>query len=242
MNTKPARAQAAPRPKAQATKAPAKERPQDIGVGASPHRDEAVATALSRNAYMRERYEFLLRLIFILLGLLAISLVVNVFYGMRETKMRYFALNPEGAVTEIQVLENPVQSVTRVRSWTTEAVMQGLTLSFANYQQQLADNRLLFTDTGWRSFENALKASRILDSIITQQLVTSVAPEGAPVIRAQGVADGGRYAWVVELPIVVTYESTSNKQSTKFLVTATVMRRPESENPSGLGIAQILVK
>lgn len=242
MTTKPARAQAAPKAPAKAAKAAVKDRPQDIGIGSSTHRDEAVATELSRNAFARERYEFLLRIIFVLFGLLALSLAANVFYGMRETKMRYFAVNPEGAVTEIQALDRPIQSVTQVRSWATDAIATSLTMSFANYQQQLADSRLLFTDPGWRSFENALKGSRILDTIITQQLVTSVVPEGAPVVKAQGVTDGGRYGWIIELPIVVTYESTSNKQSAKYLVTATVMRRPETENPSGLGIAQMLVK
>ncbi len=38
---------------------------------ARPHHDEAVATEMSRNAFSRERYEFLLRTLFAVLGVLA---------------------------------------------------------------------------------------------------------------------------------------------------------------------------
>lgn len=238
MSTKQARAQAPSKEPGRKEK----QSPGKIGENSLAHRDEAVATVLSRDAFSRERFEFLLRTIFVLFALLALSLAANVFYGMRETKFRYFAVDTEGSVKEIVALDRPVQSHTQVRSWSTDAIVSSLTFSFANYQQQLGDARLSFTDSGWRSFERALQASGILNQIIKEQMITSVVPAGAPVIRSQGVADNGRYGWQIELPIMVTYESTSHKQSTGYTVQATIVRRPESENPSGLGIAQLIVR
>jgi len=224
--------------------APAKGRKAhaEIGAGSVPHRDEAVATHIARNAFARERYEFLLKTNFITLAFLAASLVVNVFYGMRETRMEFFAVSPDGRVTPIQALDRPVQSIAQVRNWATDALLSSLTLAFANYKAQMNEYQLNFTDQGWRSYQDALKGSNIIDTIIAQQLVTSAVASGAPVVKGRGISEDGRYGWQMEIPVVVTYESTSQKQQANYLIQMTVVRRPESENPSGLGIAQILLR
>ena len=219
-----------------------RKRVAEIGAGSMPHRDEAVATHLARNAFARERYEFLLKTNFVTLAFLALSVVVNVFYGMREQRMEFFAVSPEGRVTPIQALDRPVQSIAQVRNWATEALLSSLTLSFANYKSQMNEYQLNFTDQGWRSYQEAMRNSKVIDTIIAQQLVTSAVATGAPVVKARGMSEGGRYGWQMEIPIVVTYESTSQKQQANYLIELTVVRRPESENPSGLGIAQILLK
>lgn len=156
--------------------------------------------------------------------------------------MRYFAVDPEGGIREVMPLNRPIQSTSFLLNWSTESIVKALTLNFANYQQQLNEYRLNFTDTGWRSFQDALKRSKVIDTIIAQQLVTTVVPASAPVISKQGVIDGGGYGWVVEIPVIITYESASQKMSQNFTVTATIARRDESENPSGLGIAQFVVR
>lgn len=222
--------------------APEKARQPASTLGVESHRDERTATTLARDAFSREKYEFLLRTLFVLLGLLAVSLAVVVFLGVRETKMRYFAVDPEGGIREVMPLNRPLQSTSFVLNWGTEAVVKSLTLSFANYQQQLNENRLSFTDSGWRSFQDAMKRSKVLDTITAQQLVSTVVPSAAPVISRQGVIDGGGYGWVVEIPVIITYESASQKMSNNQFVTATIVRRDESENPSGLGIAQFVVR
>lgn len=222
--------------------APEKARQPASTAGVESHRDERTATTLARDAFSREKYEFLLRTLFVLLGLLAVSLAVVVFLGVRETKMRYFAVDPEGGIREVMPLNRPLQSTSFVLNWGTEAVVKSLTLSFANYQQQLNENRLSFTDSGWRSFQDAMKRSKVLDTITSQQLVSTVVPSAAPVISRQGVIDGGGYGWVVEIPVIITYESASAKLSNNQFVTATIVRRDESENPSGLGIAQFVVR
>lgn len=222
-------------------KAPAR-RNADIGAGSMPHRDEAVATHIARNAFARERYEFLLKTNFVTLAFLAASVVVNVFYGMRETRIELIAVTPEGRVTPIQAIDRPMQSIAQVRNWATEALLSSLTLTFANYKSQMNEYQLNFTDQGWRSYQEALRGASIIDTIIAQQLVTSVVATGAPVVKGKGISENGRYGWMMEIPIVVTYESTSLKQQAPYLIELTVVRRPESENPSGLGIAQILLK
>jgi Macrophage killing protein with similarity to conjugation protein. len=208
----------------------------------SSHHDERVATALSRNALQRERFEFLLRTLFALFIILFLSVSANIYFGLQTTQYRYFATDPEGKITEVVPLERPIQSTTEVLNWATDAVVRSFTLSFANYQQQLADNRNLFTEPGWNGFEEALQRNRILDAIIKQQLVTTVVPSGAPVMVSQGIVEGGRYGWKLQVPLVITYESASGKNSQSLNVETIIVRRPESESPRGLGIGQIIAR
>lgn len=230
-------------------KAPSKPAPEGkrkstapVAPGAEPHHDAAVATRIARDAFSRERYEFLLRTLFALLGLLGLSLSANVYLGTRETKFRYFAVDPLGGIREVVPLERPIQSQSEVLTWSTDAVTRAFTLSFANYQSQLNEYRLNFTDAGWQSYQDALKRQKVIETITGQQFVTSAVPTGAPVVVSQGIGEGGRYSWRVSFPILVAYESASVRQNQSMTVEAVVVRRPESENPRGLGISQIIAR
>ena len=223
-------------------KAPAK--PQRFrATAARPHHDEAVATEMSRNAFARERYEFLLRTLFAVLGVLAISVVANVFFGMRPVQVRYFATDPEGGIREVVPLERPIQTTNEVLNWATDSVIRSFTLNFANYQTQLNEYRLSYTDSGWRSFQDALQRSKVLDTIIKEQLATVAVPQGAPVVVSQGIiGEGSRYGWRIEFPLLLTFENVSGRHSETRNVELVVVRRPETENPRGLGIAQIFAR
>jgi len=211
--------------------------------GARPHHDEAVATAIARDAFARERFEFLLRTLFVILAVLTISVVGNIVFGMRPVQVRYFATDPEGGIREIVPLERPIQTTNEVLNWAADAVVRSFTLNFANYQQQLNEDRLSYTDGGWKSFQDAIQRSKILDIIIKDQLATSAVPTGAPVVVMQGlIGEGNRYGWRIEFPILMTFENVSGRHSEARSIELVVVRRPESENPRGLGIAQIFAR
>lgn len=208
----------------------------------SSHHDEMVATSLARNALSRERYEFQLRIVYVLLGLLGVSMVANVYFGLRQPEYVYYALSSEGKLTPVTPLENPIQSKEQVLAWTAESLSVAFSLSFGNYQQQLSDSRYLFTSSGWEGFQQALARNGMLDAIISQKLVASAVPAGAPVINSSGVVADGRYGWRVEMPLIVTYQSASGANSSTFVLEAIVQRVPESENPRGLAIGQIIAR
>jgi len=212
-----------------------------VAIGVASHHDMAAATELSRNALSRERYEMVLKMIFGMIGIIVIMLVAIVYLATRPVEHRYFATDPQGRVREITVLNKPMPSTEQVLNWTTVAVTTAYTMSFANYQQQLDDIRHNFTKEGWLGFEEALKRSGFIDSLLGNQFVTSSVAQGAPVVAAQGLV-GDVYAWRIQVPIVVTYQSASIRDPKSLMVEVTVVRRPESENPIGLGIAQFVSK
>lgn len=219
--------------------APAKTNKTQTSNGAQSHMDLAAATELSRDALARDRYIFLLKVIYGLIAALFVSIIVNVYLGTRPVEFRYFTTTPTGAIREIQALNRPVQSTNEVLSWTTQVITRAYSVSFANHEQQLADIRPNFTEPGWRGFEQALNRSGFVEKILSQQFVSSAVPQSAPVVVAEGLVDGA-YAWRLQVPILVTYQSASSQTSQTVNVQVTVVRRPETENPKGLGIAQIV--
>ena len=69
------------------------------------------------------------------------------------------------------------------------------------------------------------------------QQVLTAAPQGAAVINRQGLRNGV-YSWTIQVPIVVTYQSGTQKQAVPQGVTLTVVRQPNLESADGIGIDQ----
>lgn len=210
-----------------------------VARGVSPHADAAAATALARDSLARDRYEFLLKSIYLLIAALAISVIANVYLGTRPVQFRYFTTDPQGGIREILALNRPVQGVEEVLNWTTQVVTKSYSLSFANYAQQLDDIKPDYTDSGWLGYQQALTRAGFIDSLMNNQYVTSAVPQKAPVVVAEGLVNGV-YGWRLQVPIIVTFQSASSQASQTINVEVTVVRRPETENPKGLGIAQIV--
>jgi len=230
-----------PQPAGKRQGKPQKEPRKRVTRGASPHADAAAATALARDALARDRYEFLLKLIYGLLGVLLVSIAANVWLGTRPVEFRYFATDPQGGIRELTALNRPVQSANEVLNWATEVATKAYSMSFANYAQQLEDMKPNFTDAGWRGYEQALARSGFVEKLLSQQYVSTAVPHQAPVIVAEGLVDGV-YGWRLQIPLIVTFQSASANTSQTIQVEVTVVRRPETENPKGLGIAQIVSK
>lgn len=81
-----------------------------LTVGVLHHQDEAVATEFSRSAYNRERFIFLLRVLYIMLGAIIVLTIANVYLAVRPVQERYFAKDPLGGLRELVPLEKPIQS------------------------------------------------------------------------------------------------------------------------------------
>ncbi len=203
--------------------------------------DEAVATALARDAVTRERHVIYMRLIIGLLFALSVSVAGNVWLSQKGIQYKYFASDPMGRARELQALDQPVQSTSRVLTWSTDAVNQAFTFSFANYQQEIEQSRTYFTPGGWEGFRQALQEKGNLDAVIKNMYVATASPAKAAVVVDQGLVDG-RYAWKLEVPLLITYQSATQEATQSIVVAVTVVQVPADENPEGLGIEQVIVK
>lgn len=212
--------------------------------GAAPvlrHADEAVASILARDAYVRERHVFLQRVIVALAAVCVAQGAANYYLATRPVLMRYFITDDSGRIKEMQALSAPVNTLSDVSNWLTDAVTKAYTFSFANYRAELSAARVNFTGEGWKGFEKALNDSGNLRAVIDNKYVTTAVPTGAAVLVSDGLING-RYAYKFQIPILVTYQSASQKTTQNLMVTAIVVRQPETEQVRGLGIASLIAE
>jgi intracellular multiplication protein IcmL len=197
--------------------------------------EDALQLVTLRNNFYRDSYRRVL-------GALLLSVFVNVMLGVTvfyvwqdKPTPTYFATTTEGGIVPIQPLNAPVITASSLLQWATVAVTTANTYNFVNYRKELQAASEYFTPQGWKEYQDALKRSRNLESVIDRKLTSSAVATGAPVILDQGVV-GGRYKWKVQLPILVTYESANLKMTQPSEVTLLITRVSTLETSKGVAI------
>ena len=197
-----------------------------------------LGTVVIRNEFYRDGYRSLLKLTlvqsFVILGLIgAMYYVISV----NQAEYRYFATTEDGRLVPMVPLNQPNLSAPALMSWVAQSTTEVMTFGFSDYRRRLQEASRNFTKRGWESFTQALQRSRIIEMVEANQQVLTAAPKGAPILESEGMV-AGRYQWVVQVPLALTYQSGSKPQNTGLLVTVVVVRVPRLESPNGVGIEQ----
>ncbi len=122
-------------------------------------------------------------------------------------------------------------------SWVAQATTEVMTFGFHDYRRRLQEASRNFTKVGWGSFTAALEKSRIIEMVEANLQVVTAAPRSAPILVSEGLV-AGRYQWIVEMPLTVTYLAGNKTRTDNFLVRLVVVRVPKLESPNGVGIEQ----
>lgn len=191
-----------------------------------------------RNEFYRDGYRSLLRLA-LLQGLLILTLIGAMYFviHVHQPENRYFATTEDGRLVPMVALNEPNMSAPALMSWVAQASTEVMTFGFNDYRRRLQESSRNFTRRGWESFTQALQKSRIIELVEANQQVVTAAPQGAPILESEGLS-GGRYQWIIQLPLVLSYQSGARQRSDSLLVTVVVVRVPRLESPNGVGIEQ----
>lgn len=193
-----------------------------------------------RNEFYRDGYRLMQRIALIqsivLVGLIFIMFVV---VKTNEQQYAYFATTEDGRLVPMVPLSEPNLSTPALTSWAAQAATEVMTFGFHDYKKRLQESSRNFTRRGWASFTSALDKSRVLETVQSYQQVVTATPTSAPVIVQEGIVNG-RYQWVLEVPLSVTYQAGSQRRSDNLRVNLVVVRVPKLESPNGVGIEQWL--
>lgn len=227
-----------PPPKASNTRKPARGLPKKAKQAKAEQDTSNLGKVVVRNEFYRDGYRLALRVaviqVFIILGLIAAMFYV---VKVHQPENRYFATTEDGRLIPMVSLMQPNLSTPALMSWVAQSATETMTFGFNDYRRRLQESSRNFTAKGWESFTRALQTARIIESIEANSQVITAAPRGAPVLQSEGLV-GGRYQWIVQIPMVLTFQSGSKKRSPRWMVTLVVVRVPRLESPNGIGIAQ----
>lgn len=133
----------------------------------------------------------------------------------------------------------PNLSTPTLLRWATGVATTVYKVDFNHYATQMKNIRPYFTPTGYASFTTDFK-KRLLPEIIKKRLIVSSVVTGAPVVLREGLIISGSYAWEIQFPMIITYESQSDIRHSNVVVTLSIVQVPTVESPLGIGISSFI--
>ena len=201
---------------------------------------DALELVRLRNNFYRDNYRRLMALL-LMMSISLIVLVVGVVWLVtHRPQPKYFAATQSGRMLEVVPLNRPTLSSKALLDWAGMVATGAYTYSFINYRTKIQELESSFTTTGWKNFSTALTNSDNISAVEQRKLMVSAVVSGAPVIAHEGLLNG-RYAWRVQIPLVVTYQSSSQRFDESHIVTMVIIRISTLQNESGIGIEQFVV-
>ncbi|HVV69309.1 MAG TPA: type IVB secretion system apparatus protein IcmL/DotI [Gammaproteobacteria bacterium] len=197
--------------------------------------DDAIEVVRLRNNFYRDGYRRVLSALLLLVLINIIMAGILAYLVTHPAKPQYFATTRDGKIIRMYPLSEPAISTSELLQWAATAATAANTYNFVNYRKELQAASEYFTPTGWKEYQDALKASRNLETVTSKKLTVNAVATGAPIIVDQGVVNG-RYKWKIQMPILVTYESSSTNISQPSLVTMLVSRVSTLDTPKGIAI------
>lgn len=197
--------------------------------------EDALEIVKLRNNFYRDSYRRVLAALLLMIVINGVLCAILGYVVTHRPKPEYFATTAEGRLMRLYPLSRPVLTPAELLQWATLAVTQVNTYNFVNWRKELQTASENFTPNGWKEYQDSLKKSRNLDTVIAKKLTVNAVATGAPVILDQGVVNG-EYKWKVQLPILKTYESTSSRITQPELITVLITRVSTLETPKGIAI------
>ncbi|OGT51643.1 MAG: type IV secretion protein DotI [Gammaproteobacteria bacterium RIFCSPHIGHO2_12_FULL_42_13] len=202
--------------------------------------EDAIEAVRLRNDFYRDNHRKVMIALLVAILLIVMLSGVLTYVVTHPPPPKYFATSTDGRIIPLIPLSQPNMPTSALLLWANQAATAAFTYDFVNYRQALQAASDYFTSAGWRDFLNALTSSNNLSAVLTKKLVVSSTATAAPVVLQQGELNGV-YAWRVQLPMVITYQSASQVAQQNVLVTMLVTRVSTLNSARGVGISQFVV-
>ena len=177
----------------------------------------------------------------IFLGIICACLVaLFIMMTLTTEQPKYYATTTTGEVIPLQSLSEPVITNSYLLQWASLATRAAYNLDFTNYQSELQAASPFFTPDGFQKLQAAFNSSGLLDTVVQKKLIMSAIVSGAPIIINSFVLYG-RHNWVIQLPLLVSFESASEHRRVHVLVTMRVQRVPVLDSEKGIQISDFQV-
>lgn len=183
------------------------------------------------------------RVILCFIGLaIAIGLLIAISLYLHFTKPTptTFFVDREWRVQGAVPVDQPYLSPPDMLQWVGENLPRAFNFDFNFYNDQLKDAQQFFTPNGWSVFQNHLNNYVSYNYVTSNKLFVSGRAGGAPFILNQGILSG-RFAWWVQMPVIVKYESYTAGSSKILTMQVLVVRVSTLNNLNGVGIENVIV-
>lgn len=192
------------------------------------------------NSFYRNYYSSVI-VIIILAILIVLGMVIVVLYQIFHQPLPLFrAVAPNGKMIALNSFDEPNLMPSTLLTWASKATVAAYTFDFANYNKQIEATRPYFTPLGWKDYQSSVAG--LLRDISQKQIFVNGVISGSPIIANQGILGKKGYVWRIQLPFLVTYQSSETTAKDNFIVIVNIVKIPTWINPTGIGIDQFVMR
>jgi intracellular multiplication protein IcmL len=151
-----------------------------------------------------------------------------------------YGLSPSGRIVKMVPLNENIDSnsdlgQSTIANYVANAIVDGYSIDFLNWQKQLSALAPYFTPAGYNAFMVAIEPLK--DRVVNDRFITSVSLASPPVIEKSAVV-GGVMKYRIGLDIMVGMESQLKKVNPQMWHVEVIAERvPFSQNPVGVAIS-----
>lgn len=191
------------------------------------------------NIFYRDNYYLVIIVMYlVVVAILVLSCVIP--YQLSHQPLpEFYAVTKSRKQMQLIASTEPNLLPTTILQWASKAAVAAYTFDFVNYKAQIELARPYFTPGGWADYQASI--ARLIQSITKNQLFVNGVVVGAPVIANQGDFPGKGYTWRIQIPFLVTYQSTESTSQKKYTVSITIVKISTRINPQGIGIDQFVM-
>lgn len=198
------------------------------------------------NMQYKQNNRRLVLAILIVLWLDFIVIITAFYLQVNQKEPLYYQVKQldNGKLTgkQMRMLMEPIINKQTLLNWAAEAATATYTYDQANYTTQIQETiDTYFTKEGGNSFRKALEKSGVIDQLVAKKLQVSAVVDQPPAILKAGNLFG-TFTWKIQMPILVTYVSASDRQDFRYILTMSIVRLPTNVSSNGIGINQIWVE
>ena len=136
-------------------------------------------------------------------------------------------------------LSQPVLAADWITKWAEAATLQAYAVDFVNYRAEFTAAEKNFTPRGWASFAQSFINSGNLKKLISARLVGSAQAQAPPIVKSVSIVKGS-YSFVVEFPLVATYQNDNERVTEQLMVDVYVVHVSVFQHPDGIAIDHII--
>lgn len=193
-----------------------------------------------QGSFYRENFRRLMFVFFVML-LTNFALLGTFFYQISQKhEPKYYAVSPNGQAQVLVPFSAPILSSSELLQWAERVAVLAYNYNFNNYPEIMSQLQNYFTSNGWKYYQDALTTSGLLDAIISKKLLVTAVTTADPVINDRSYV-GGLFSWMVQVPMLVTYESQTEKKSGNLIMNMVISRVPVTlDIPKGIAIQSLI--
>ncbi|MEB8535521.1 DotI/IcmL/TraM family protein [Acidithiobacillus ferriphilus] len=158
----------------------------------------------------------------------------------RPIPTRYFE-SINGKLIQAKPTDQPMLSAGEILTGAQQALEGSYDMNFRDYRMRMQNAEKWFTQQGYSAYKKSLFGSGDIKAIEGRRLFLDIAVTGAPVVAQQGVLSGTHtFAWKVQVPVELDFESSGYQSSKMYLATLVMVRVDNVARPRGWAVDSII--